>query len=64
LGQAERSISLGQEDVSGQLNRVIRVLLAQGLVEYTMPDKPNSRLQTPLPTPTPQNSSGFMKSPG
>ena len=36
---------LGQKEVSGQLNKVIRVLLDQRLIEYTLPDKPNSRLQ-------------------
>jgi ATP-dependent DNA helicase RecG len=45
LSKAELSGRLGQKEVSGQLNRVIRILLAQGLVEYTIPDKPNSRLQ-------------------
>lgn len=45
LGKAELSVGLGQREVSGQLNKIIRVLLAQGLVEHTVPDKPNSRLQ-------------------
>jgi ATP-dependent DNA helicase RecG len=45
LSKAELSGGLGQKEVSGQLNRVIRILLAQGFVEYTIPDKPNSRLQ-------------------
>ena len=45
LGKAEISVHLGQKEVSGQLNKVIRVLMGQGLIEYTLPDKPNSRLQ-------------------
>ena len=36
---------LGQKAVSGQLNKVIRALLSDGVVEYTIPEKPNSRLQ-------------------
>lgn len=36
---------LGQKAVSGQLNKVIRALLSAGAIEYTIPEKPNSRLQ-------------------
>lgn len=36
---------LGQKAVSGQLNKVIRALLSDGAIEYTIPQKPNSRLQ-------------------
>jgi predicted HTH transcriptional regulator len=45
LGKAEISTRLGQQEVSGQLNKIIRELMGQGLIEYTLPDKPNSRLQ-------------------
>ncbi|MBN1849858.1 MAG: hypothetical protein JW932_14890 [Deltaproteobacteria bacterium] len=45
LGKAEISEHLGQKEVSGQLNKVIRGLMGKGLIEYTLPDKPNSRLQ-------------------
>jgi len=45
LSKAEISTHLGQKEVSGQLNKVIRSLIAQGLIEYRLPDKPNSRLQ-------------------
>ena len=51
LGKAEISVHLGQKEVSGQLNKVIRVLMGQGLIEYTLPDKPNSRLQKYRLTP-------------
>lgn len=45
LGKAKISVNLGQKEISGQLNKVIRVLIDQGLIEYMLPDKPNSRLQ-------------------
>ncbi|WP_114970260.1 DUF4062 domain-containing protein [Rhodoferax ferrireducens] len=45
LSKSEISSALGQKEVSGQLNQVIRVLLADQTVEYTLPDKPQSRLQ-------------------
>ena len=44
-GKAEITANFGQKAVSGQLNKVVRDLLAHGLVEHTIPDKPNSRLQ-------------------
>ena len=43
--KAEISSQLGQKEVSGQLNKVIRDLLMSKRIEYTIPDKPNSRLQ-------------------
>jgi predicted HTH transcriptional regulator len=45
LGKAELSARLGQKEISGQLNKVIRVLLGGQTIEMTIPDKPNSRLQ-------------------
>ena len=39
------SKKLGQKEVSGQLNKVVRQILAEGMIEYTVPDKPRSRLQ-------------------
>ena len=45
LSKAEISRKLGQKDVSGPLNTVIRKLRQEGLIEYTIPEKPNSRLQ-------------------
>lgn len=44
MGKSEISTALGQK-ISGQLNKVIRALLAEGLIEPTLPDKLNSRLQ-------------------
>ena len=44
-GKSEISLSLGQKEVSGQLNKVIRELLAEQKIEMTIPEKPNSRLQ-------------------
>jgi predicted HTH transcriptional regulator len=43
--KAEISAQLGQKVVSGQLNRIVRDLLAARIIEFTIPDKPNSRLQ-------------------
>jgi ATP-dependent DNA helicase RecG len=43
--KAELSEKLGQKRVSGQLHKVMRDLIAEGRVNYTLPDKPNSRLQ-------------------
>jgi len=45
LGKAELSARLRQKEISGQLNKVIRVLLGDQTIEMTIPDKPNSRLQ-------------------
>jgi ATP-dependent DNA helicase RecG len=43
--KAELARRFGQQKVSGQLNKVIRDLLASGTIAHTLPDKPNSRLQ-------------------
>jgi ATP-dependent DNA helicase RecG len=45
VSKAEISAQLGQKEVSGQLNKVVRDMLAAKTIEYTLPDKPNSRLQ-------------------
>ncbi len=45
LSKAEISDSLGLERVTGYLNRIVRELLSEGRIEYTIPGKPNSRLQ-------------------
>ena len=45
LSKAQISAGLGQKGVSGQLNKIIRTLLADQNLEYTLPDKPSSRLQ-------------------
>lgn len=45
LSKAQISSRLGHKEISGQLNKVIRLLLAEGNIEYTLPDKPSSRLQ-------------------
>ncbi|MBP6726749.1 MAG: ATP-dependent DNA helicase [Thauera sp.] len=45
FGKAELARALGHTTVSGELHKQIRRLLDLGLIEMTMPDKPNSRLQ-------------------
>jgi ATP-dependent DNA helicase RecG len=45
LGKRELSAALGQKAVSGQLNTVVRKLLAAELIEPTVPNQLNSRLQ-------------------
>jgi ATP-dependent DNA helicase RecG len=45
MAKSALSTGLGQKEVSGQLNRVIRLLIANKTIEYTIPEKPNSRLQ-------------------
>ena len=37
--------SLGHEVISGAINRALADLLKAGLIAYTIPGKPNSRLQ-------------------
>ena len=45
MAKSALSAGLEQKKVSGQLNIVIRLLLANKTIEYTIPEKPNSRLQ-------------------
>ena len=45
LAKAEISKIFDQREVSGQPNTVIRKLRKEGVIEYTIPEKPNSRLQ-------------------
>lgn len=45
MSKVELSKSLGQKEISGQLNKVVRVLMREQSIEYTLPDKPRSRFQ-------------------
>ncbi|MBI4613324.1 MAG: putative DNA binding domain-containing protein [Planctomycetes bacterium] len=45
LSRAELSARVGHKGVSGQLKKVIRDLVRLGVIEHTIPEKPNSRLQ-------------------
>jgi len=44
-GKRELARQLGHQSVSGELHKQIRRLLDAELIEMTLPDKPNSRLQ-------------------
>ena len=45
MSKAELSRNLGQKTISGQLNKVVRLLVADEMIEFTLPDKLKSRLQ-------------------
>ena len=45
LSRSELSKQLGQKEVSGQLKKVFRDLLTDGMIEYTLPEKPRSPRQ-------------------
>jgi ATP-dependent DNA helicase RecG len=45
LSKADIAARLGQKQVSGQLNKVIRDMLREGIVAHTIPEKPQSRMQ-------------------
>jgi len=45
MSRLELSKGLGQKKISGQLNKVIRLLMRTRSIEYTLPDKPQSRFQ-------------------
>lgn len=45
VGKSRLSEVLGQKTIFGQPNKIIRVLVADQSSEFTLPDKPASRLQ-------------------
>ena len=45
MSRLEFSRKLGQKKISGQLNKIIRLLMRERSIEYTPPDKPQSRFQ-------------------
>jgi ATP-dependent DNA helicase RecG len=51
MAKSALSTGLGHKEVSGQLNKVIRLLPDSKTIEYTIRDKPSSRLQKYRLTP-------------
>ena len=51
LSKADITAGLGLKSISGQLNKVMRLLVDEGNAQLTIPDKPNSRLQKYRLTP-------------
>ena len=45
MSRSELSKRLGQKKISGQLNKIIWLLMRERSIEYTLPDKPQSRFQ-------------------
>ena len=45
MSKSELSKKLGHKEVSGQLNKVVRNLMADGAIEYTLPERPTSPRQ-------------------
>ena len=45
MSKVELSKSLGQKEISGQFNKVVRFFMRERSIEYTLPDKPRSRFQ-------------------
>jgi len=43
--RSEIAKGLGHKTISGSINRAVSRLLGKNLIEYTIPDKPQSRLQ-------------------
>jgi len=45
IAKQEIAIKLEQQVVSGQLKKIVRDLLQEGVIEQMLPEKPNSRMQ-------------------
>jgi DNA-binding PadR family transcriptional regulator len=45
LSKFQIALGLGKKAVSGQVHDMVKTMHEAGLIEYTIPEKPNSRLQ-------------------
>jgi hypothetical protein len=45
LARSEIAVVLGHKSITGALRQALITLMQAGLIEYTIPEKPNSRLQ-------------------
>ena len=45
LAKSAIASGLGRHSVTGQINEAVRALVTEGVIAYTIPDKPGSRLQ-------------------
>ncbi|MBI4765252.1 MAG: ATP-dependent DNA helicase [Deltaproteobacteria bacterium] len=45
LGKKDLALRLGKSKPNRYLNNLVSKMVHEGLIEYTIPDKPNSRLQ-------------------
>jgi ATP-dependent DNA helicase RecG len=64
LGKAELAHTMGKSGPTRYLHDLMRRLRQEGLVDYTIPDKPNSRLQKYRLTPAGRAAAARQHTPG
>jgi ATP-dependent DNA helicase RecG len=45
FGKSELASELGHKSISGELKKQVKILVDEDLIEMTIPEKPNSRMQ-------------------